>query len=124
MGRKGRFHDIWGTGFVVANWVYFALTPDGVPARKWLIGTLVTVWGLRLSLYLLWRNRGKGEDFRYRKWREEAGGKWAYYLIAAAGGGCGKHQRLYPLVSPPAQVTVTQASGLRRRSETCATKER
>jgi len=87
VGRKGRFHDIWGTGFVVANWVYFALTPDGVPARKWLIGTLVTVWGLRLSLYLLWRNRGKGEDFRYRKWREEAGGKWAYYLIAAAGGG-------------------------------------
>jgi steroid 5-alpha reductase family enzyme len=37
---------------------------------------VVTIWGLRLSLYILWRNWGKGEDFRYQKWREEAGGKW------------------------------------------------
>ena len=66
----------WGTGFVIANWAYFFLTPDGSPARKWLISLLVTVWGLRLSLYILWRNWGKPEDFRYRKWREESGGIW------------------------------------------------
>jgi len=66
----------WGTGFVIANWVYFTLTPDGFPARKWLMAILVTVWGLRLSLHLLWRNWGKAEDFRYRKWREEAGSQW------------------------------------------------
>jgi steroid 5-alpha reductase family enzyme len=66
----------WGAGFVMANWVYFALTPEGFATRKWLIGVLVTIWGLRLSLYILWRNWGKGEDFRYRKWREEAGGNW------------------------------------------------
>jgi steroid 5-alpha reductase family enzyme len=66
----------WGVGFVMANWVYFALTPDGFAARKWLISILVTIWGFRLSLYILWRNWGKGEDFRYRKWREEAGGEW------------------------------------------------
>ena len=66
----------WGTGFVVANWLYFALTPDGLPARKWLVAILVTVWGLRLSVHLLLRNWGKGEDFRYRKWREEAGSPW------------------------------------------------
>jgi steroid 5-alpha reductase family enzyme len=66
----------WGTGFVVANWLYFALTPDGFAGRKWLLSILVTVWGLRLSLYLLWRNWGQGEDFRYRKWREEAGDTW------------------------------------------------
>jgi steroid 5-alpha reductase family enzyme len=29
-----------------------------------------------LSLYILWRNWGKHEDFRYQKWREEAKGKW------------------------------------------------
>jgi steroid 5-alpha reductase family enzyme len=75
--RNSSIVDIfWGTGFVIANWVYFALTPEGFLARKWLIVTLVTIWGLRLSLYILWRNWGKGEDFRYRKWREEAGGKW------------------------------------------------
>ena len=66
----------WGTGFVVVNWLYFALTPGGFPARKWLICILVTIWGLRLSLHLLRRNWGKGEDFRYRKWREEAGNRW------------------------------------------------
>lgn len=66
----------WGTGFVISAWVYFALTPDGFLLRKLLISILVTIWGLRLSLYILWRNWGKGEDFRYRKWREEAGGKW------------------------------------------------
>jgi steroid 5-alpha reductase family enzyme len=75
--RNSSIVDIfWGAGFVIANWVYFALTPGGFAARKWLIVTVVTIWGLRLSLYILWRNWGKGEDFRYRKWREEAGGTW------------------------------------------------
>ena len=67
---------LWGPGFVLANWIYFALAPDGSPGRKWLISILVTIWGLRLGLYILWRNWGEPEDFRYRRWREEAGGKW------------------------------------------------
>jgi steroid 5-alpha reductase family enzyme len=66
----------WGTGFVLVNWLYFALMPDGFPARKWLISVLVTVWGLRLSIHLLRRNWGAGEDFRYRKWREQFGARW------------------------------------------------
>jgi steroid 5-alpha reductase family enzyme len=66
----------WGTGFVVVNWLYFALTPDGFPARRGLVSILVTVWGLHLSIHLLRRNWGKGEDFRYRKWREEYGSRW------------------------------------------------
>ena len=69
----------WGPGFVLANWVYFALTGGGFPARKMLISTLVTIWGLRLGLYILWRNWGKPEDFRYQKWREESGKKWWWY---------------------------------------------
>ncbi len=69
----------WGAGFVLANWVYFALTPDGFAVRKWLIGILVTVWGLRLSLYILWRNWGEPEDFRYRKWRDEEGARWWWF---------------------------------------------
>jgi steroid 5-alpha reductase family enzyme len=66
----------WGTGFVIATWLYFALTPDGFPLRKVLIGILVTVWGLRLSIHILTRNWGKAEDFRYQKWRREAGPRW------------------------------------------------
>ena len=54
----------WGTSFVISGWVYFALTPDGFVLRKLLIALLTSIWGLRLSLYILWRNAGKGEDFR------------------------------------------------------------
>jgi steroid 5-alpha reductase family enzyme len=66
----------WGTGFVVTGWVFFALTPDGFPARKLLLMVLTTIWGLRLSLYILYRNWGKSEDFRYQVWRKEAGAAW------------------------------------------------
>jgi steroid 5-alpha reductase family enzyme len=78
--RDSSIVDIfWGPGFVLACWTYFALTPDGFPVRKQLIGALVTIWGLRLGLYILSRNWGKGEDFRYQKWREEAGATWWWF---------------------------------------------
>jgi len=66
----------WGTGFVIANWVYFMLTPDGYMLRKIIISILVSIWGLRLSIYILLRNYGKPEDFRYQKWRKESGKIW------------------------------------------------
>jgi len=66
----------WGTGFVIINWIYFGLISDGYLPRKLLICFLVTIWGLRLTLHILIRNWGKPEDFRYQKWRREAGGKW------------------------------------------------
>lgn len=66
----------WGVGFVITNWAYFALTPEGNPGRKWLISILVTLWGLRLGIYLAYRNLPKGEDFRYRRWREQFGARW------------------------------------------------
>lgn len=66
----------WGAGFVLSAWVYYALGPDGYPARKLLAALLVTVWGLRLSIYIYQRNHGKGEDFRYREWRQQGGTSW------------------------------------------------
>ncbi len=75
--RNASIVDIfWGMGFVISAWVYFALTPDGLEARKLLLLTLTTIWGLRLSLHILRRNWKKPEDFRYRKWREENGQAW------------------------------------------------
>jgi steroid 5-alpha reductase family enzyme len=71
----------WGTGFVIVQWIYFALTPDGFGPRKVLLAALVTVWGLRLSIYILLRNWGKPEDFRYRKWREETGPSWGWQSL-------------------------------------------
>ncbi len=66
----------WGAGFVITGWLYFVLTPDGFLTRRLLITTLVTIWGLRLSIHVLRRNWGKAEDFRYQKWREENGAAW------------------------------------------------
>lgn len=62
----------WGIGFVLVNAFYVFSTGDLNP-RKLLILFLVTVWGLRLAIYLAIRNIGKGEDFRYRQFRGNYG---------------------------------------------------
>jgi steroid 5-alpha reductase family enzyme len=54
----------WGTGFVISSWVYCVLTTAvGTTPREWVLAILVTIWGLRLSLYILWRNWGKPKTF-------------------------------------------------------------
>ena len=74
--RNSSIVDIfWGLGFVIAAWAYHALATQAA-GRAWLLLAIVTLWGLRLSLYILWRNWGKPEDFRYAKWRAESGGRW------------------------------------------------
>jgi len=49
----------WGFGFVLAN-IFFFISTEGTGPRKLMVLILVTVWGLRLSGYLSWRNIGKG----------------------------------------------------------------
>ncbi len=61
----------WGAGFVLSASCYFLYTEEG--ERRFWVLVLVAIWGLRLSGYLSWRNIGKGEDFRYRKFREDFG---------------------------------------------------
>lgn len=65
----------WGLGFVVVAWVTWGLA-DGDPTRKLLIAVLITIWGVRLSVYIAWRNIGHGEDPRYQAMREKAGDKF------------------------------------------------
>jgi steroid 5-alpha reductase family enzyme len=62
----------WGLGFVITCFIYFLKT-DGSDIRKILLTTMVAVWGLRLAIYIAWRNFGKGEDFRYREFRKKYG---------------------------------------------------
>ena len=62
----------WGIGFLTANSVYFFLS-DEIYTRKWLIFALVTIWSLRLSGYLFFRNYGKAEDFSYQEFRRHYG---------------------------------------------------
>jgi len=59
----------WGLGFVVVAWTCLPAGDDRT-LRAQIVVSLVTLWGVRLSLYILWRNRGQGEDYRYREMRE------------------------------------------------------
>jgi steroid 5-alpha reductase family enzyme len=71
----------WGTGFVVVAWLACVLNRPVEP-RAMLLAVLTTLWGLRLSLFLLWRNWGHGEDRRYRAMRDHWGPRfwWVSYV--------------------------------------------
>ncbi len=64
---------VWGLGFVLVAWAVRLRVDDGLAARQNLLVAMTTVWGLRLGGYLLWRNHGKGEDYRYRAMRKHWG---------------------------------------------------
>lgn len=66
----------WGLGFLLMGWTSFFLGP-AQGARGLLVGFLVSVWGIRLAWHIYRRNRGKVEDYRYAKWRQDWG-KWFY----------------------------------------------
>lgn len=63
---------VWGAGFVVIAWIAYFMG-GGAPSRRMLMTAMVTMWGLRLSLYLMRRNLGKGEDYRYQAMRKQHG---------------------------------------------------
>jgi len=69
--------SFWGLGFVLVAFHYFAQS-SGLAERKMLVLSLLFIWAIRLTLYILWRNWGRGEDFRYRQVREDHGprGYW------------------------------------------------
>lgn len=74
--RDASIVDIfWGFGFVLIAWTSYGLTA-GAPARRALLTGMVTIWGLRLALYLAWRNIGKGEDYRYQAMRRRHGDRF------------------------------------------------
>ncbi len=54
----------WGLGFVLIAWYALLKTGLYLP-RHIIVTTLVTLWGVRLSSYIGYRNWGKGEDPRY-----------------------------------------------------------
>lgn len=62
----------WGPGFIIAA-AAVMVANEAFGARNLLLQALVTVWGLRLCIRIFMRNRGHGEDWRYKKWREEWG---------------------------------------------------
>jgi steroid 5-alpha reductase family enzyme len=65
--------SVWSILFVVAGWTYAATVVAPPGARRTLVLTLVTAWGLRLAGHITWRNWGHGEDPRYQSMRRRQG---------------------------------------------------
>lgn len=57
--------SLWSILFILAAFTY-AATVDAPGPRTPLVEVLVTLWGLRLAIYLFVRNHGKEEDRRYQ----------------------------------------------------------
>lgn len=63
--RDASIVDIgWGAGLVVATWVAWVVG-DGNTDRSNLLAAMITIWGVRLTVHLALRHRGRGEDTRY-----------------------------------------------------------
>lgn len=83
--KDNTYMDVfWGLSFVfpLAALIVKKYIKDGQvrpDLRAWITFGLVTSWALRLSIHI--GLRLNGEDFRYKKWREEwtaLGGTWGY----------------------------------------------
>jgi len=66
----------WGSGFILVALESFFLEP-GFVTRQILVTALIFIWGTRLATHIAIRKRGRGEDFRYAKWRKEWN-KWFF----------------------------------------------
>ncbi len=66
----------WGPGFILIA-LYSLIQNPEPDLRKWIVTFLVALWGIRLSVHVFLRNRGRGEDFRYRQWRET----WKFFIV-------------------------------------------
>ncbi|CAH0994889.1 hypothetical protein EMA8858_01002 [Emticicia aquatica] len=65
----------WGLGFVIIAW-YYRTQLNLSDVRSLIYCILISVWGLRLSIHLAFRNIGKGEDYRYQEWRNQYKQNW------------------------------------------------
>lgn len=78
IGLKARDNSLvdiaYGPAFVVVCWgTWFFSGESTLHFRPILLLVLLTLWGVRLGLHIGSRHRGRGEDFRYRKFREDWG---------------------------------------------------
>lgn len=80
IGRHNVVDVTWGLGFVLIALIT-AVLGNGDLWRRLLVLVLIGVWGLRLGSSMFRRSRGKGEDPRYEKLLDDAGGNRALTAI-------------------------------------------
>ncbi len=92
----------WGGGFVLVATFTFVFTGYDT-FRDAVLLALTAVWGLRLSVYLTWRNWGTGEDYRYAAMRDKHGGRFAVVSLFTV---FGLQGLLTWFISMPLQVGI------------------
>ena len=106
--RDASIVDIfWGFGFVLVAWLSLWAS-DRLDSRGFLLVGMVSIWGLRLAGYLVWRNLRKAEDYRYAAMRERHGTRFAIVSLFTV---FGLQGLLMWIISLPIQVGVSQAEG-------------
>lgn len=93
----------WGLGFVLIAAACCAVG-EGYERRRILIIALTAIWGLRLAGHIFLRNKGRGEDFRYKAMRARHGKRFpvvSLYSVFAVQG------LLMWVISLPLQIGET-----------------
>lgn len=93
----------WGLGFVLTAAVCCAIG-EGYEMRRILVTALTAIWGLRLAGHIFLRNKGRGEDFRYKAMRARHGKRFpvvSLYSVFAVQG------LLMWVISLPLQIAET-----------------
>jgi len=107
--RDASIADVfWGPGFALAAGTAFVVGEGGDPARRALALGLVTLWGLRLGGYLLWRSWGEDEDPRYQAMRRHHGERFGRVSLFSV---FGLQGALLWFVSLPVQVVQLSPGG-------------
>jgi len=74
--KRNDIADIaWGLGFV--GIVCFLFITQAPTLQSVIVYILTIIWGTRLAIHIGLRSKGKPEDFRYKKWRDE----WGKYFV-------------------------------------------
>ncbi len=74
--KRNDIADIaWGAGIFLVALISYITGPQTTVTV--LLTTIAGLWGMRLALRIFFRNLKKGEDFRYKQWRD-TWGKWFY----------------------------------------------
>jgi steroid 5-alpha reductase family enzyme len=77
-GNSGWVDTIWtfAVGLVGAVAALWPFSNEALPARQWMVASLVAVWALRLGLHIAFRSAGIHDDPRYaeyaRRWGDDA----------------------------------------------------
>ncbi len=101
--RRADFIDIyWGPSFFFSALLIFFLN-NNFTLASFIILILVGIWGMRLGLYLYFRNIKKDEDKRYIKIRDSIGNIGLYFITYMI------QVILIGLVSLPIQILIIQS---------------